>query len=95
MDSSASIGSLTGSAVFSTGVIIAIIVAASRRTTEGAAWFRFWSLVPHGIYGGFAIQVSFHKRYDENGVQSKLGPIFVSQGIHGITVSLAIYIQLT
>lgn len=90
MDKTATIGSLTSAAIFSTGVVIAIANSIRIKTAEGAPWWRFWSLIPHGIYGGFAIQAAFHTRYDSNGVQSKLGPIFVSQSIHGMAVSLLI-----
>ncbi|OAQ68724.1 hypothetical protein VFPPC_04925 [Pochonia chlamydosporia 170] len=84
MDKTATIGSLTSAAIFSTGVVIAIANSIRIKTAEGAPWWRFWSLIPHGIYGGFAIQAAFHTRYDSNGMQSKLGPIFVSQSIHGM-----------
>jgi hypothetical protein len=87
MDKVAAIGSLTSATAFSAGIAIAIGYSIRYRNAEAAPWCRFWSLIPHGIYGGFAIQAAFHTRYDGSGRQSKLGPIFVSQGIHGIAAS--------
>lgn len=86
MDVSTRNGAVAATAVFTALQVAATGLCVYLQSSRAAGYLRFYAVIPFGIYGGFSIQMSFKKRYGPDGATSRLGPVWVSQGIHGLVV---------
>ncbi|KAJ6445097.1 glycerol-3-phosphate dehydrogenase [Purpureocillium lavendulum] len=84
MDVSTRNGAVAATSVFTALQLGVSAYCAYLRSSRAAGYMRFYAVIPFGFYGGFSIQMSFKQRYQPDGAVSKLGPVWVSQGIHGL-----------
>ncbi|GJN66229.1 hypothetical protein PLICBS_000245 [Purpureocillium lilacinum] len=84
MDVSTRNGAVAATAVFTALQVAATGLCVYLKSSRAAGYLRFYAVIPFGIYGGFSIQMSFKKRYGPDGATSRIGPVWVSQGIHGL-----------
>ncbi|UNI16983.1 hypothetical protein JDV02_003365 [Purpureocillium takamizusanense] len=84
MDVSTRNGAVAATAVFTALQIAATGWCLWLKSSRAAGYLRFLAILPFALYGGFSIQMSFKQRYGPNGATSRLGPVWLSQGIHGL-----------